>query len=428
MTKQILPNKLRVLVSRRPDEVRLRCLDYWSAIGNGTVDPASDPDHDDVLCASEPPGADFANVQQRALDLLNIDIKFPSEHTVCGRRYDGEMQYYFYHPARRTLLVVAWLLEATDVWTDNDGIIGNSSTTNAHMQLLIDEFRGIYDANEEACRGGDGDVGGMAAEVVLLPSDHSPFHEPERSLRGEGWVSSKTTANDGPTYNPSIPPSNHPSEGPSEYRGSGYPSATSIPTSTPAPGVSPGPTIDPGPWDPFHPDIQRTIHFWGYDGSLTEVPCTDAASWRIMDVPVRISIDQLELMREALFNNRDPRRDCAYTSNHYMGSVARPIDGTLPYYKCTRDDYVGDDERKACGSRRGCADHPFGPRLGEYVEPIVHVTSPPSEAPTTSASPSESPSASPSSVSPTAFPNSEHPAASSIFPSGSSTNVDDRPI
>ena len=26
MTKQILPNKLRVLVSRRPDEVRMRCL------------------------------------------------------------------------------------------------------------------------------------------------------------------------------------------------------------------------------------------------------------------------------------------------------------------------------------------------------------------------------------------------------------------
>ena len=150
---------------------------------------------------------------------------------------------------------------------------------------------------------------------------------------------------------------------------------------------------------------------------MHQVPCTDAASWRIMDVPVRISIRQLEQMREALFDNRDPRRDCAYTSTHYMGSVARPINGTMPYYKCTRDDYVGDDERKACGSRWGCADHPFGPRLDPYVEPIVPVTGPPSEAPTTSASPSTYPSTSPSSGS----PNSEFPAAASMPPSWSST-------
>ncbi len=74
-----------------------------------------------------------------------------------------------------------------------------------------------------------------------------------------------------------------------------------------------------------------------------------------------------------------------------MGSVARPIDGTQPYYKCTRDDYVGDDEREACGSRRGCAE-PFGPRLGPYVETIVHVTGPPTESPATSTSPSLFPS------------------------------------
>ena len=37
--------------------------------------------------------------------------------------------------------------------------------------------------------------------------------------------------------------------------------------------------------------------------------------WRIMDMPVRISMNQLEMMHEALFNNHDPRRDCAYTRN-----------------------------------------------------------------------------------------------------------------
>jgi hypothetical protein len=27
--------------------------------------------------------------------------------------------------------------------------VGGGNSTNAHMQLLIDEFRGIYNANEE---------------------------------------------------------------------------------------------------------------------------------------------------------------------------------------------------------------------------------------------------------------------------------------
>jgi hypothetical protein len=140
-----------------------------------------------------------------------------------------------------------------------------------------------------------------------------------------------------------------------------------------------------------------------------------------MDVPVRITIDQLDQMRNVLFNNRDPRRDCAYTSAHYEGSVARPINGSLPYYKCTRDDYVSDDEMEACGSRRGCAE-PFGPRLDPYVEPIVHVTSPPSESPTSSTSPSLSPSGWP-----TVLPTLEFPATSMI-PSGSPTASLAQPI
>ena len=101
--KQILPNKLRVLMTRRLGE---------------------EPD---------PPHVDFAGVGASNLDLLNIDIKFPSEHTVCGRRFDGEMQYYFFHPGKKSLLVVAWLLEAK---------VGNP--VNERMQFLINEFQEIY--------------------------------------------------------------------------------------------------------------------------------------------------------------------------------------------------------------------------------------------------------------------------------------------
>lgn len=87
---------------------------------------------------------DFAGVGAKDLDLLNIDIKFPSEHTVCGRVYDGEMQYYFFHPGKQSLLVVSWLFEVD---------VDISSRKNEHLQLLIDEFQDIYDANEDACLG-----------------------------------------------------------------------------------------------------------------------------------------------------------------------------------------------------------------------------------------------------------------------------------
>lgn len=49
----------------------------------------------------DPPQVDFAGVGSKKLDMLNIDIKLKSEHTICGRRFDGEMQYYFFHPVKQ---------------------------------------------------------------------------------------------------------------------------------------------------------------------------------------------------------------------------------------------------------------------------------------------------------------------------------------
>lgn len=92
-------------------------------------------------------------------------------------------------------------------------------------------------------------------------------------------------------------------------------------------------------------------------------------------------------MQNILFNNRD-NETCDFTSTHYRDSVARPITNSLRYYKCTRTDYVSDDEREMCGDE-GCLDS-FGPGLDPYVEPVVFVTGPPSKAPTSF--PSQSPS------------------------------------
>jgi hypothetical protein len=102
-----------------------------------------------------------------------------------------------------------------------------------------------------------------------------------------------------------------------------------------------------------------------------------------MDVPVPISYEQLHQMQNILFNNKDSDT-CEFTSNHFKGSVARPIADSLQYYKCTRSNYVSDGERDLCGDE-GC-DLPYGKDLERYYEPIIFVTGPPSEPPTLSPS------------------------------------------
>lgn len=81
ISKQILPNKLRLVMSPRTGD---------------------EPD---------PPQIDFSSTGQGLIDMTNIDFKFPSEHTVCGRRFHGEMQYYAYSPVKKRFVAVSFLLD-----------------------------------------------------------------------------------------------------------------------------------------------------------------------------------------------------------------------------------------------------------------------------------------------------------------------------
>jgi len=132
-------------------------------------------------------------------------------------------------------------------------------------------------------------------------------------------------------------------------------------------------------WAPFHHDIQKTVHFWGYKGSFTEPPCTsNIVDWRIMDVPTPISMKQLSQFKQILFNHVD--ENCEKTGvQNSEASVARPTQDPLKYYKCTRENYVSDEERRVCGSQ-GCK-VPFGEGLNPFYDPIVDVTGPPTRAP-----------------------------------------------
>ena len=70
LAQSILPNKLRV--------------DIW-------------PREEGVPTWKGPPSVDFPWVNLKVRDLYNIDIKIPSEHTICGKRYDAEMMYMTHH-------------------------------------------------------------------------------------------------------------------------------------------------------------------------------------------------------------------------------------------------------------------------------------------------------------------------------------------
>ena len=92
----------------------------------------------------------------------------------------------------------------------------------------------------------------------------------------------------------------------------------------------------------------RSIHFYGYTGSLVEPPCTQFAEWRIMDTPMLVSRKQLFQMKNLIFRHVDGRT-CQRTSNHYMGEAARPVQGPPlkrhRLYRCTCRDFLADYDR-----------------------------------------------------------------------------------
>ena len=100
-----------------------------------------------------------------------------------------------------------------------------------------------------------------------------------------------------------------------------------------------------GVWHPHHEMLIPTYWFYGYDGSLTEPPCTEIVSWFVMDTPMTIGRSQLEQLKDILFNHVDA--NCRRTSVHYDESVARPIQDSAgrQVWRCTQENFPPDSER-----------------------------------------------------------------------------------
>jgi carbonic anhydrase len=205
---------------------------------------------------------------------LHIDFKLPAEHQIYGNKFDAEMQVFHIHPGRRLLPAISVLFKVGDY--------------NPIMDQVIDAFQYKFDVDAAKC-------GENRRRGRQLVSDfYSTVMEGKEGNVGtesyyKGWGEFSTKMDD-----PNFAREEQEQERKLAEK-----------------------------WHPYHPDIMKSIYFYGYDGSLTEPPCTEIVSWFVMDTPATISQGQLDRLKNILFNHVD--KDCQRTSTHYQKrGVARP--------------------------------------------------------------------------------------------------------
>ena len=73
-----------------------------------------------------PPRADFSRNGPGIQDLLHIDLKVKSEHRLCGKQYDAEMQLFYLHKWWGNFDEVYILIDVED------------GEHNGHFQMFLD--------------------------------------------------------------------------------------------------------------------------------------------------------------------------------------------------------------------------------------------------------------------------------------------------
>lgn len=271
---QIQSNKLRLYFHRRPcrDLSQRECME---------------PD---------PPHSDFPNNWGGYVDIVHVDFKIPSEHTVYGERFDAEMQVFHLHPGRRRTPAVASLMKAS------------VNGYNTALQLILDQFQIVYNANQARC----------ARRIQRERRDLTEAHK----VLGQNVTTDNIDYDSWADFSTAF---DAPNEEMTDRR------------------------LLREIFTPYHPKLITSIHFFGYEGSITEPPCGEWVSWFVIDKPMKISFAQLAQMKRLLFTNVDS--ECKPTSVHYDVSVARPIQDAAgrPVWKCTENDFLADDFQQAMG-------------------------------------------------------------------------------
>lgn len=83
-----------------------------------------------------------------------------------------------------------------------------------------------------------------------------------------------------------------------------------------------------------------TAWFCGYEGSLTEPPCTDHVKWRVLDIPMQFSTSQYERIQKLIVNYLDD--DCQRATSAFKGEVNRPLQPNDDVYCCTSREWEFD--------------------------------------------------------------------------------------
>lgn len=254
-------------------------------------------DFENVTCQEpDPPHADFPNGWGGYADVMHVDFKVPSEHWMHGEQFDAEMQIFHLHANRKRMPTQASLVRAT-----LDG-------HNAYFQEVLNIFQHEFDRDSAMCAEKMRRSRQLVSELLSLSSKNSTISV---SHDLHAWAQFSTTMDD----------PNYPKRSEQMERKLGV-----------------------NIWDPHHESLVPSIYFYRYDGSLTEPPCGEWVTWFICDEPMTISFDQLDSLKNILFNHVDA--DCKKTSVHNRhGSVARPIQKTAgrPVWKCTSNDFAPDE-------------------------------------------------------------------------------------
>jgi hypothetical protein len=216
--KQILPSKLRLLYQRRP------CADFLN----------------NPVCAEpDPPHADFPNGWPGFVDLIHVDFKFPSEHRIYGETFDGEIQSYHLHPSRGRLPVISVVIKAA---SDHDIDRGH----NEYLQEAIDAFQYEHDTNSAHCSSaiissiqGAKHQRRLTNESLPIPNVKSFVNASFREI--DNIHSYAHHLRDGSNFD--VQQQRH------------------------------GRRLSKI-WYPYHESLMPSYYFFGYDGSLTEPPCT----------------------------------------------------------------------------------------------------------------------------------------------------------
>ena len=83
--------------------------------------------------------------------------------------------------------------------------------------------------------------------------------------------------------------------------------------------------------------FMTTGWYCGYEGSITEPPCSRRVYWRVLDLPMKISVDQYERIKRLIVGRLN--NDCQPESAHYQGRVNRPLQYRDDVSCCTSSDW-----------------------------------------------------------------------------------------